>query len=72
MNRKNWMIYNTAVSAVTAFGKEENGQDLVEYSLLVSFLALAGAGLLAGVGTTVKGVLTNVNTGITLARNASS
>jgi Flp pilus assembly pilin Flp len=53
MNRKYW-IYETARAAITAFSKEEDGQDLVEYSLLVSFLALAGAGLMASVGTTIK------------------
>jgi Flp pilus assembly pilin Flp len=66
------MIYKTAVTAITAFGKGEDGQDLVEYSLLVSSLALVGAGLMASVGTTVQEVLTNVNTGVNLARNAVS
>jgi Flp pilus assembly pilin Flp len=30
------------------FWSEENGQDMVEYSLLLGFFALAGAGVLGG------------------------
>jgi len=66
------MIYKTAVNAVTAFGKEEDGQDLVEYSLLLGVFALAGAGLLSGMGTTIESVFTTVNSGMSLARNAVS
>ncbi|MGI8961352.1 MAG: Flp family type IVb pilin [Bryobacteraceae bacterium] len=66
------MIYKTARTAVAAFGKEEHGQDMVEYSLLVSFLALAGTGVMAGVGTSINTLLTTANSGMTLARNAVS
>ncbi len=81
MNRKNWsnlfilaiarqrIIPNTVLSAVAAFGKEEDGQDLVEYSLLLSFLALSSTALLAGIGTTLKGVWTTINSNL---KNAAS
>jgi Flp pilus assembly pilin Flp len=66
------MIYKNTLAAVTAFGKEECGQDLVEYSLLMGFIALAVTALLTGVGTTVKGVWTTVNSGMTAAKTAAS
>ena len=31
-----------------AFWNQENGQDMVEYSLLLGFVALSGAGVLTG------------------------
>jgi Flp pilus assembly pilin Flp len=63
------MIPKAVLSAVTAFGKEEDGQDVIEYSLLLSFVALSSVALLAGVGTTVKGVWTTINSTL---RNAAS
>jgi Flp pilus assembly pilin Flp len=33
---------------LSAFWNEENGQDMVEYSLLLGFLALTGAAVLTG------------------------
>ena len=52
--------------------KEEHGQDLVEYSLLLGAIALGSIALLGGAGRTVKGVWTSINTGLTSARNAAS
>ncbi len=39
--------------ALKAFWREEEGQDLVEYSLLLAFIALAAVALLAGVKTQI-------------------
>ena len=63
------MIPKAALGAVTAFGKEEGGHDLVEYSLLLSFLALSSVALPGGIGTTIKGFWTNVNS---MMKNAAS
>jgi Flp pilus assembly pilin Flp len=38
---------------LSAFWKEEKGQEMVEYMLLVAFFALAGAGVLTGVRTEI-------------------
>ncbi len=65
MNRNNWI--GSARTAITRFADEQDGQDLVEYSLLTAFLALAAVGLLGGIGNTVKGVWTHVSSTMTSA-----
>lgn len=69
MNRKNCTIPKAALSAITTFAKEEDGQDVVEYSLLLGFIALSSTAILAGIGTTVHGVWTTVNSTL---KNAAS
>ncbi len=58
-------------SLVKAFYMEEDGQDLVEYSLLLAFLALATIGLLTNARTSLNGlwgtVATSLNTANTTA-----
>jgi Flp pilus assembly pilin Flp len=39
---------------VRNFVKEEEGQDLIEYSLLLAFIALASAALFSSAGTSVN------------------
>jgi len=39
----------------------EQGQDLLEYSLLLAFVALAGAAMFVGMGNTSSGIWTTVN-----------
>ena len=43
----------------------EEGQDLVEYALLVSLLALAAIAILGHLGGTIANVFSNVNTSLT-------
>ena len=38
------------------FWQEEEGQDLIEYTLLLAFVALASASLFLGVGGSVNGI----------------
>ena len=38
-----------------------NGQDLLEYSLLLAFVALAGAAVFVSMGNTSAGIWTTVN-----------
>jgi Flp pilus assembly pilin Flp len=42
-----------------SFWREEQGQDLIEYTLLMAFVALASAALFLGAGTSIKGIWTN-------------
>jgi Flp pilus assembly pilin Flp len=49
------------------FWKDERGQDMVEYSLLLAFIALAAVGLLTGIRTNIKGIFTTLNTTLTTA-----
>ncbi|HXB67641.1 MAG TPA: hypothetical protein VNY05_05325 [Candidatus Acidoferrales bacterium] len=54
------------------FLKEEEGQDLIEYTLLMAFVALASAALFIGAGGSVKGIWSTTNTQLTAANTAAS
>jgi Flp pilus assembly pilin Flp len=47
---------------VASFLAEETGQDLIEYSLLLAFVALASAAVFKGAGSSVSGVWAAANT----------
>lgn len=59
-------------SALSAFWKEEDGQDLVEYSLLLAFIALAAVALLGSIRTSIGGMWTSINSTMTNANTAAS
>ncbi|MGI8961058.1 MAG: Flp family type IVb pilin [Bryobacteraceae bacterium] len=50
-----------------AFWQEEDGQDLVEYSLLLAFIALAAVALLSSAGGSIKTIWTGINSQMTNA-----
>ena len=52
------------------FLADENGQDLIEYTLLMAFVALASAALFIGAGGSVQGIWSATNSELTAA-NAS-
>ncbi len=43
------------------FVREENGQDLVEYTLLLAFVCLASAALFIGAGKSMASIWTDTN-----------
>jgi Flp pilus assembly pilin Flp len=52
------------------FLKEESGQDLVEYTLLLAFVALASAALFLQAGSSINGIWTNANLKLSAASAA--
>jgi Flp pilus assembly pilin Flp len=46
---------------------DEQGQDLIEYSLLMAFVALASAALFLTAGGSIKGIWTASNSQLTAA-----
>lgn len=54
-------------SFLNTFIKEEDGQDLVEYSLLLAFIALAATAVLGTVRTQINTLWTTVNTKLVTA-----
>jgi Flp pilus assembly pilin Flp len=52
------------------FVKDEQGQDLIEYTLLMAFVALASAAIFTSAGNSIKGIWGNASTQLSLA-NAS-
>jgi Flp pilus assembly pilin Flp len=54
------------------FWKEEDGQDLVEYTLLLAMVCLASAALMIGSGGAVEGIWTLTSNNLSSARTAAS
>jgi Flp pilus assembly pilin Flp len=54
------------------FWNDEQGQDLIEYTLLMAFVALASAALFLGAGGSIKGIWTNTNSQLTAANSNAS
>jgi Flp pilus assembly pilin Flp len=51
--------------------KEEQGQDLIEYTLLMAFVALASAALFLGTGGSIKGIWSSTNSQLVFANSQS-
>lgn len=54
------------------FWNDEQGQDLIEYTLLMAFVALASAALFIGAGTSIKGIWSTTNSQLTTANTNAS
>jgi Flp pilus assembly pilin Flp len=54
-----------------SFWKDEQGQDLIEYSLLMAFVALASAALFLGAGNSIKGIWSTTNSQLAAANTGS-
>ena len=52
--------------------KDEQGQDLIEYTLLMAFVALASAALFIGAGKSISGIWGATNTQLTTANTTAS
>ena len=57
---------------IKAFATDEQGQDLIEYTLLMAFVALASAALFIGAGSSIAGIWGATNTSLTTANTAAS
>lgn len=60
------------ISFLKVFCNEEDGQDLVEYSLLLAFLALATIGLLTNARTSLNGLWGTVSTSLNTANTTAA
>jgi Flp pilus assembly pilin Flp len=54
------------------FWNDESGQDLIEYTLLMAFVALASAALFIGAGGSISGIWGTTNTQLVAANSAAS
>jgi Flp pilus assembly pilin Flp len=59
-------------AAVTNFWADEDGQDLVEYSLLLGFIALTGVTLLMNAKTTLTTLWSQLSNTLSNATSAAS
>ena len=60
------------MKSISRFWHEENGQDLIEYTLLMAFVALASAALFLGAGGSILGIWTTTNNQLVQANSAAS
>jgi Flp pilus assembly pilin Flp len=54
------------------FWHDDQGQDLIEYTLLMAFVALASAALFIGAGGSVKGIWSTSNSQLAAANTAAT
>jgi Flp pilus assembly pilin Flp len=54
------------------FLAEDNGQDLIEYSLLMAFVALASAAVFLGAGKNITGIWSTANSRLVQANSQGS
>ena len=60
------------MSLLTTLLRDENGQDLIEYTLLMAFVALASAALFLGAGGSIKGIWSVTNSQLAAANSQAS
>jgi Flp pilus assembly pilin Flp len=54
------------------FWNDEQGQDLIEYTLLMAFVALASAALFLGAGGSIAGIWSKSNSQLVAANSSAS
>lgn len=57
---------------VKNFARDEQGQDLIEFTLLMAFIALASAALVATLGMSVEGIWNTTSNSLSRAVISSS
>jgi Flp pilus assembly pilin Flp len=60
------------MNIVKNFLREEQGQDLIEYTLLLAFVCLASAALFINTGQSISGIWIVANSRLTAANTAAS
>ena len=55
------------VPSINGFWQDEEGQDLIEYTLLLAFVALSSAALFTSAGTSVSKIWVTANTTLSTA-----
>ncbi len=57
---------------IKAFWTDDRGQDLIEYTLLMAFVALASAALFIGAGQSICGIWSTSNSQLSIANTTAS
>jgi Flp pilus assembly pilin Flp len=60
------------VKSIKNFVTNDQGQDLIEYTLLMAFVALASAAIFVGVGGSVSGIWSSTNSNLANANTSAS
>jgi Flp pilus assembly pilin Flp len=59
------------MNALRNFWNDESAQDLIEYTLLMAFVALASAALFLGAGGSLSGIWTTSNSQLAAANTSA-
>jgi Flp pilus assembly pilin Flp len=54
------------------FWNDEQGQDLIEYTLLMAFVAVASAALFLGAGTSISGIWSGTSSSLVAASSTAA
>ena len=65
-------MHPDSMEQIASFLTDETGQDLIEYTLLMAFVALASAALFIGAGKSVKGIWGATSTQLAAANASAS
>ena len=57
---------------IRSFCLDESGQDLIEYTLLMAFVALASAALFLGAGGSISGIWSTTSSQLVAANGSAS
>jgi Flp pilus assembly pilin Flp len=60
------------ITTMKRFLRDEQGQDLIEYTLLLAFVCLASAMFFIGAGKSISGIWTATNSRLGAANTAAS
>jgi Flp pilus assembly pilin Flp len=60
------------LTSLANFLHADEGQDLIEYTLLMAFVALASAALFLGAGGSIKGIWSTTNSQLEAANTSAS
>jgi Flp pilus assembly pilin Flp len=60
------------MNALRNFWRDDQGQDLIEYTLLMAFVALASAAIFLGAGGSVSGIWSTGNSQLGAANSIAS
>jgi Flp pilus assembly pilin Flp len=60
------------MTAMKTFWHDDQGQDLIEYTLLMAFVALASAALFVGAGGSIAGIWSTTNSQLAAANSNAS
>jgi len=61
-------VLEITMNTIARFAKDESGATAIEYGLIAMLISVAIITILRTVGTSLNGVFTNVNTGLTTAK----
>jgi Flp pilus assembly pilin Flp len=60
------------VTTLRNFWNDDQGQELIEYTLLMAFVALASAALFLGAGGSIQGIWSTTNSQLVAANTSAS